>query len=420
MIYDLIVIGGGPAGMMAAGVAAQRGAKVLLLEKNDRLGIKLVITGKGRCNITNAELSSKNLVDIFGKPGRFLFSALGKFGNKDIIDFFESRGLATKVERGNRVFPVSDSSLDVLDILKDYLAAGKVNIQYNTNIKKIIAEGGEISKIILADKRELKAKKYLIATGGKSYPMTGSSGDGYKWLQAMGHTIIPTNPALSPLLIKESLVKELEGLSLKNVAINVYQNNHREAGSRPQDKKIDSRFGEALFTANGMSGPIILDMSKNIGLALKKGDVKLAIDYKPNLDFKTLDQRLQHDFAQSNNKLFRNSLGELLPKKLIPLIIKLSGIDPDQKANAITKEERKKLLHLLKNFELNVKSLFGYNKAIVTSGGVSLKEVDPQTMQSKLIKNLYLAGEILDLDAPTGGYNLQVCWSTGHLAGENI
>ncbi|MBT4209498.1 MAG: NAD(P)/FAD-dependent oxidoreductase [Candidatus Komeilibacteria bacterium] len=410
MIYDLIVIGGGPAGMMAAGRAAERGANVLLLEKNDRLGIKLVITGKGRCNITNAEINTKNLVDIFGKPGRFLFSALNNFGNQDIINFFESRGLATKVERGNRVFPVSDSSLDVLDILKNYLAKYKVKIKYKINIKSIITKAGLIEKIVLADKSELQAKKYLIATGGKSYPMTGSSGDAHKWLEKMGHTIIDTNPALTPLLIKEKLIKELEGLSLKNVTIDIYQAN----------KKIDSRFGEALFTGNGMSGPIILDMSKQIGLALKQGDVKLSIDYKPKLDFKTLDQRLQDDFSKSNNKLFRNSLGDLLPKKLIPLIIKLSEIDPEQKANAITKLERKKLLHLLKNFELNVKSLYGYNKAIVTAGGVSLKEVDPKTMQSKKIKNLYLAGEILDLDAPTGGYNLQSCWSTGYTAGENI
>jgi predicted Rossmann fold flavoprotein len=409
MIYDLIVIGGGPAGMMAAGRAAENGARVLLLEKNDRLGVKLVITGKGRCNITNDEFTTKNLVELFGKKGRFLFSALNKFGNKDIINFFESRGVATKVERGYRVFPVSDSSMDVLAVLKDYLSKHKVKIKYKTNIKSIITKDNLIIKIVLADKSELEAKKYVIATGGKSYPMTGASGDAYKWLQKMGHTIVEPIASLTPILIKEKLVKELEGLSLKNVAINIYQNN----------KKIDSRFGEALFTGDGMSGPIILDMSKNIGLALKKGDVRLAIDYKPKLDFKVLDKRLQNDFAKSNNKLFRNSLGELLPKKLIPLIIELSEIDPDKKANAITKEERKKLLHLLKNFELNIKSLYGFNKAIVTSGGVSLKEVDPGTMQSKIIKNLYLAGEILDLDGPTGGYNLQSCWSTAHAAGEN-
>ncbi|MBT4849606.1 NAD(P)/FAD-dependent oxidoreductase [Candidatus Parcubacteria bacterium] len=410
MIYDLIVIGGGPAGIMAAGQAASKGAKVLLLEKNNRLGIKLVITGKGRCNITNAEFDTKNLVEKFGKKGRFLFYALSTYTNKDIIDFFESRKLPTKVERGNRVFPVSDSSLDVLDILTDYLAKNKVEVRKNIQVKSIVTKDKEIEKIVLQDKTELKAKKYLIATGGKSYPMTGSSGDGYKWLQKMGHTIVDTIPSLTPLFIKESFIKELEGLSLKNVSINIYQNN----------KKIDSRFGEALFTANGLSGPIILDMSKNIGIALKNGPVKLSIDYKPSLDFKTLDKRVQGDFEKTANKQFKNSLGDLLPRKLIPLIIELSDIDPDKKTGDINKEERKKLLHLLKNFELNIKSLHGFNKAIVTAGGVHLKEVDPKTMQSKIIKNLYLAGEVLDLDGPTGGYNLQSCWSTGYVAGSNI
>ena len=404
MIYDLIVIGGGPAGMMAAGRAAEDGASVLLLEKNELLGIKLLATGKGRCNITNSEFDSKNLVDKFGKNGRWLMTALNKFSNQDAIDFFESRGLKTKVERGNRVFPVSDSAMDVLKVLEKYLQQNKVKIKTKINIKNIISQNNKISKIILNNKTELQAKKYLITTGGKSYPVTGSSGDGHKWLKKMGHTIVDTNPALTPLIIKESFIKELEGLSLKNVAIDIYQAN----------KKIDSRFGEALFTADGMSGPIILDMSKNIGLALKKNPVKLVIDFKPKLDFKTLDKRLQNDFAKSNKKLFRNSLNNLLPKKLIPIIINLSEIDPDKKANDITK-----LLHLLKNFELNIKSLSGFSKAIITSGGVSLKEVDPQTMQSKIIKNLYLAGEILDLDGPTGGYNLQVCWSTGYMAGSN-
>lgn len=409
-MYDLLVIGGGPAGIMAAGRAAEKGASVLLLEKNQRLGIKLLVTGKGRCNITNAEFDTKNLVEKFGKQGRFLFSALTKFGNQDTIRFFEDRGLKTKTERGSRVFPSSDSALDVLDVLKDYLKQGNVNVRTEVQIDFIETKDSLINKIVLVGGEEFQAKKYIIATGGKSYPMTGSSGDGYKWLEKMGHTIVEPNPALTPIFIKESFVRDLEGLSLKNVDINVYQDN----------KKIDSRFGEALFTHDGMSGPIIIDMSKNIGLSLKQGAVRLEIDFKPKLDFKVLDTRVQEDFAKASNKLFKNSLDALLPQKLIPIIIKLAKIDPEKKINSVTKEERKRILHLLKNFELNVKSLHGFNKAIVTTGGVSLKEVDPKTMQSKIIKNLYLAGELLDLDGPTGGYNLQSCWSTAYVAGSNV
>jgi len=410
MIYDVIVIGGGPAGLMSAGRAAEKGSRVLLLEKNDRLARKLIITGKGRCNITNAELSLNNLVDKFGKNGKFLYHSFNQFSNDAIIAFFEERNLLTKVERGNRAFPKSDLSLDVLDIIKDYLKKGKVEIMTNVNIQDIVVKNNLIDKILLKNKKELKASKYILATGGKSYPVTGSTGDGYTWLKKMGHKIIDINPSLTPLILKESYIKELEGLSLKNVDINVYQDN----------KKIDSRFGEALFTLRGMSGPIILDMSKNIGKALKRGNVKLSINFKPSLDFKILDKRIQGDFMKLGNKLFKNSLNELLPKKLIPVVIKLSKIDPDKKVNSITKEERKVILHLLKNFEVNVKSLHGFNKAIVTSGGVHLKEVDPKTMQSKIVKNLYLVGEILDLDGPTGGYNLQVCWSTAFVAGSSI
>jgi len=410
MIYDLIVIGVGPTGMMAAGKAAENGASVLLLEKNDRLGVKLLITGKGRCNITNSEFTTKNLVEKFDKKGKFLFNALNKFSNKDIINFFEERNLKTKVERGNRVFPVSDSAIDVLNILKDYLKENNVKIKTNIQIKEFKLKDNLIDKIILNNKKELKAKKYIISTGGRSYPQTGSSGDGYDYLRKMGHTITDINPSLTLILIKETFIKNIEGLSLKNVTINIYQNN----------KKIDSRFGETLFTLNGMSGPIILDMSRDIGLALKKDEVKLKIDFKPTLDYKKLDNRIQKDFEKYHNKFFINSLNDLLPKKLIPVIIKLSKIDPKKKVNSITKEERKILLHLLKDFELSIKSLYGFNKAIITSGGVNLREVDPKTMQSKIINNLYLAGEILDIDGPTGGYNLQASWSTAYIAGDSI
>ena len=286
---------------------------------------------------------------------------------------------------------------------------GEVEIMTNSQVKNILVEKKVIKKIVLEDGQELGADKYIICTGGKSYPLTGSTGDGYKWLEKMGHTIITPRPALTPIVIKERFVRELEGLSLKNVEVNLFKDN----------KKIDSRFGEALFTANGMSGPIILDMSKKIGEELS-GNLILKIDFKPALDFVKLDERVQRDFQENSNKLFKNSLNELLPQKLIPVIIKLSEIDPDKKVNTITKEERKRLLHLLKEFELTVKDLLGFDKAIVTAGGVELLEVDPKSMQSKIVDNLYLAGEILDVDGPTGGYNLQVCWSTGFVAGENV
>jgi len=408
MKYDVIVIGGGPAGMMSAGRAAELGAKVLLLEKNKHLGIKLLCTGKGRCNITNNIEEIKKLVDKYGKNGKFLFSAFNKFKVEDTVNFFEKRGVKTKVERGERIFPVSDRALDVLNALIKYMRQSKVEIITEAQVKNILMEKKVIKKVILENGQELKAKNYIICTGGKSYPLTGSTGDGYKWLKKMGHTIISPRPALTPIIIKEKFVKELEGLSLKNVKISIFKNN----------KKIISRFGEALFTNNGLSGPIILDMSKKIGEELVN-KLKLKIDFKPVLDFIKLDERVQRDFQKNSNKLFKNSLNELLPQKLIPIIIKLSGIDPNKKVNLITKTERKIIIHLLKEFELEIVGLVGFEKAIITAGGVELTEVDPKTMQSKIISNLYLAGEILDIDGPTGGYNLQVCWSTGFVAGEN-
>jgi len=407
MNYDVAIIGGGPAGMMAAIRAGELGARVLLLEKTNRLGTKLLITGKGRCNITNQTESDREMIEAFGKNGKFLFSALKKFGVEDVINFFETSGVKTKVERGARVFPDSDQSRDVLDALLLNLKKSKVEIKLDSAVKEIIVKENKIEKIKLFGGKEIIADKYIIATGGKSYPATGSTGDGYAWLAKLGHTINPLSPALVPIVIKEKIVAELEGLSLKNVEISLYQDG----------KKIDSRFGEAIFTADGMSGPIIIDLSGVIGKNLN-GKLKLSIDFKPALDFPTLDLRLQKDFTEQNKKTFKNCLNDLLPQKLIPVIIDLSGIDPEKKAGAITRDERKKLLHLLKEFSLTVKSLDGYDHAIITSGGVATSEVDPKTMQSKIISNLFLAGEILDLHGPTGGFNLQQCWSTGFAAGE--
>ncbi|VAX30128.1 NAD(FAD)-utilizing dehydrogenases [hydrothermal vent metagenome] len=406
--YDLAIIGAGPAGMMAALRASGCGARVVLLEKNSLPGIKLLMTGKERCNITNAEPDPLKFADNLGKNGKFLLSALYLFGVKETIDFFHENNLKTKTERGGRVFPESDRAKDVQGLFLRLIKKNNITLLANCRIKKISQKQNRIDKIIL-DNSVIKAKNYLLSTGGLSYPRTGSTGDGYTWARQMGHTIIKPEPALTPISVKETWVKELEGLSLKNVRISVYQGN----------KKQDERFGEALFTGSGLSGPIILDMSKSIGKLLIKGGVDLFIDFKPALDFKVLDKRILHDLEMYGNRSIKNILPELLPKKMIPVILELAGIASERKGHSITKDERKKLRLLLKEFSLTIEGLSGFNKAIITTGGVSLKEIDPKTMRSGIIRNLYFAGEILDLDGPTGGFNLQVCWSTGYLAGES-
>ncbi len=430
--FDVAVIGGGPAGMMAAARAGELGAKVLLLEKNATLGRKLLLTGKGRSNITRAEFNPRELVKKYGREGDFFLYPLSIFGVKETIDFFEKKGLKTKTERGKRIFPQSDRASDVLNILIGYLKSGGVKIMTNSEVKEIIKEKNRISKIILSGGREILAKNYIICTGGKSYPGTGSTGEGYKLAKELGHTVNKLRPALVPLKIKENWPKITQGLSLKNVELTVFQNN----------KKQDSRFGEMLFTHFGVSGPIVLDLSGKIGELLEKGEarpvrnfgdkafshnlqskisngVELVLDLKPALDFQTLDKRIQSDFSKYSNKLFKNSLSDLLPKKLIPVIIGLSGINPEKKVNEITRQERQKLVRLLKGLEMRVSSLLGFKTAIITSGGVSLKEINSKTMKSKLIDNLFFAGEIIDLHGPTGGYNLQLCWSIAHLAGQS-
>jgi len=394
--------------MMAAGRAGEMGAKVVLLERNNALGRKLLLTGKGRSNITKAEFNSRELIKKYGREGDFLLYPLSVFGVKETIGFFEKKGLKIKTERGKRIFPQSDKASDVLAILIDYLKLGGVKIMTNSKVEKILKQKNRASKIILKDGREISAKNYIIATGGKSFPGTGSTGDGYQWAKELGHSISKLRPALVPLKIKESWPKMAQGLALKNVELSVFQNN----------KKKDSRFGEMLFTHFGISGPIILDLSGKIAELLEKGEVKLVLDLKPALDFQTLDKRIQSDFSKYSQKLFKNSLSDLLPQKLIPIIVKLSGITPLKKVNVITREERYKLVRLLKGLAMTVSSLLGFEMAIVTSGGVSLKEIDSKTMKSKLIENLFFAGEIINLHGPTGGYNLQLCWSTGYLAGQ--
>ncbi|MCP4752513.1 MAG: aminoacetone oxidase family FAD-binding enzyme, partial [Proteobacteria bacterium] len=347
-----------------------------------------------------------SFAEVFGKQGKFLYSALFEFGVDETLDFFNSCGLRTVTERGHRVFPASNKAGDVLNLLKKFVENAGVTTLTKADVKTLVKEGNAIRHIEVGDSI-IQAERYIVCTGGLSYPSTGSTGDGMKWAEVLGHTLVPPQPSLVHLNIREPWGNAIRELNLKNVAIRAFQNN----------KKVDEQFGEAFFVTKGIGGPIVLDMSKRIGTLLEKGPVLLKIDLKPALDFKTLDLRIQRDLKANSNRMFKNSLDELLPKMLIPVIIDLSNIAPEKKCHSLTKPERQNLARLLKELEVNVHSIGGFEKAIITCGGISLKEIDPKTMKSNLVDNLYFAGEIIDLDGPTGGYNLQVCWSTGHLAG---
>ncbi len=401
----IVVIGAGPAGMMSA-ITASQNNEVLLLDGNDRLGKKLFITGKGRCNVTNNKDISEFFDYIPGNP-YFLYSALYTFTNEDTINFFEKQGIKLKVERGGRVFPNSDKSSDIIKGLKNALNNKNIKIMLNSLVKSVNKNNNRIISVTLENGKEIFGDHFILATGGASYPLTGSRGDGQKFSEKLGHNIKPLKPSLVPIEIKESIVTELMGLSLKNISLKIYENN----------KKVYENIGEMLFTHFGISGPLVLTGSRFIK---NNKDYKVILDLKPALSEKELDLRIQKDFKKYINKAFKNSLDDLLPKKLIPVIINLSNIDENKKINEITKEERKSLVSLIKNFELTVKKLRPIEEAIVTAGGVDTKEIDPSTMQSKILENLSFAGEIIDVDAFTGGYNVQIALSTGYIAGSSI
>lgn len=407
----VLVVGGGAAGMMAAIAAARNGHYVCLLEKNEKLGKKLYITGKGRCNLTNACDRNTFFSQVVSNP-KFLYKAFSTFDNMAVMDFFEELGLPLKTERGMRVFPASDKSSDVIAALRRELERRGVEIRYNSTVSEIIIKDNAFFGLRIKGMTDiLRGDAVIIATGGLSYPLTGSNGDGLNFARAMGHTITDLHPSLVPLHTKEDFVKDLMGLSLKNIKITVF------AGS----KIIYNDFGEMLFTHFGVSGPVILSASSYIIPYLNKQEpIILSIDLKPALTLEQLDARILRDFEEFKNKQFKNSLDHLLPNKMIDVIIRLSGIDPCKKVNSITRQERKKLLELLKNFSLEISGLSDYNQAVITRGGVSIKEVNPSTMESKLVRGVYFAGEVLDLDALTGGFNLQIAWSTGYQAGISV
>ncbi len=396
--------------MMAAYAAAETGHAVTLLEQNEKLGKKLFITGKGRCNLTNASDMEQLFANVVSNR-KFLYSAFYSYDNEQVISFFESHGMPTKTERGNRVFPVSDHSSDVIAALSTALRGQHVEVLLHTKVKRLLLEKRDEEKRVtgveLADHTKMHADAVIVATGGISYPSTGATGDGYRMAEESGHKMVSPTPALVPMEMKEPWVRDLQGLSLRNVRMSVTRGK----------KKLYEDFGEMLFTHFGVSGPMILSASASIKQSLIKQPLDMYIDLKPALTQEALDKRLLREFEEAKNKQFKNSINKLLPAKMIPVIIELSGIDPDKKVNEISKEERNRLLMLFKKLPVTLNGPRGYNEAIITKGGIKVKEINPSTMESKLVNGLYFAGEVLDLDAYTGGFNLQIAWSTGYLAG---
>lgn len=410
-IWDVVVVGGGASGMMAASTAAEKGAKVIVIEKNQTLGKKLLITGGGRCNVTNSQFDTRKLLEKFKDNAKFLFSAFSVWGVKETLDFFHLNNMPTKIENELRTFPVSNTAQSVWDVLVNNLKKHKVKILSDSSVSQIVTEDGKIVGVKLKTKGAVKeiiyGKNIIIATGGTSRPETGSTGDGYKWLRDIGHTVKDPVASLVPVAVKDKWISGLAGVSLPEVKISLFQNEILQ-------EKVK---GKILFTHVGLSGPTILNLSKSIGELLKYGEVFISLDLIPSLGHGDANTRLQEIFKEKSNSNFKNSLGDILPGSLAKLIVELSRINPDTKCHSVTREERLGLIKLLKNFSLQADKLLGLDKAVVSSGGVDLKEVDFKTMQSKLFPNLYIVGDMLNIDRPSGGYSLQLCWTTGRVAG---
>jgi len=406
-MWDVTVIGGGPAGMMAAARAAELGAKVVVLEKNDAPGKKLLITGGGRCNVTNAELDVRAFLAKFKKNDKFLFSAFSQWSVKETLDFFHARGMPTKVEAENRVFPKSNTAQSVWDVMVRSMKDGGVTVLSRSSVAGFIKKENTIQAVRLMNGKEIRAHSFVLATGGKSRPETGSTGDGFAWLKEIGHTVADSDPALVPVAVKDAWVKKLQGVSMPAVKITLFQNGQKQGASE----------GKILFTHFGVSGPAILNMSKDIGELLKYGEAVLSLDLFPSLIPEKLDAMLQKTFKKHSNKKFKNSLSALLPSALASAVVERSGISPDIFCHSIPRAERLKLGKLLKDMPMRAERLLGVKKAVVSSGGVALEEVDFKTMRSRLYPNLYLVGDILNIDRPSGGYSLQLCWTTGWVAG---
>lgn len=407
---DVLIIGGGAAGLMAAGTVSMTGKSVTVLERNDRPARKVMITGKGRCNVTNNCTELDKLIENVPQNGRFLYSAFSNFMPSDTMELFEDMGVPLKTERGGRVFPVSDKAVDIVDALVSFATDDGAQI-VKGRAKELIIENGTVKGAVTYDGEKIFAEKVLIATGGKSYPATGSTGDGYELAKQAGHTVTELKPSLVSLVCHEGFCTDLQGLALKNVSMSVIDS--------VTNKEIYKDFGEMLFTHFGVSGPMILSAGAHMR-NMQRGRYKIYVDMKPGLSYEQLDARILRDFSENNNKNFINSLGGLLPRKMIPVAVKLSGIKPTEKVNQITKEQRHKFAEVLKKFKITVNDFSPIEEAIVTSGGVKVSEIDPKTMGSKIVKNLYFAGEVIDVDAYTGGFNLQIAFSTGRLAGENM